>query len=63
MTEDDWPLNAVPMQRDRMDPGLQAAVKRRAREIWEQEGRPQGKDTNIWLRAELDILGQAPPLA
>ena len=31
-------------------------IKERAYYIWEEMGRPQGKDVEIWLRAEKDIL-------
>jgi hypothetical protein len=30
-------------------------VKRRAREIWEEEGRPEGREYSHWLRAKLDV--------
>lgn len=45
------------------DTGLIEAVRRRAHELWEQEGRPEGSDLDHWTRAEQEILGQAPPLA
>jgi DnaJ-class molecular chaperone len=32
-------------------------IKERAAQIWEEEGRPQGKDFDIWLRAEKEIKG------
>jgi hypothetical protein len=31
------------------------AIRERAFEIWEQEGRPQGKHLGHWLRAEAEI--------
>lgn len=63
MDRDDWPVSTVPMRKDAMDPGVYAAIRRRARDIWEAEGRPQGREVEHWLRAEMEILGQAPPLA
>lgn len=45
------------------DTGVIAAVRRRAYELWEQEGRREGNDLEYWTRAEQEILGQAPPLA
>lgn len=30
-------------------------IESRAREIWEEEGRPSGKDVAIWLRAEAEL--------
>ena len=32
------------------------AIRERADEIWEQEGRPDGKDLDHWLRAEAEII-------
>ncbi len=32
----------------------QAEIERRAREIFEQTGRPAGRDLDIWLQAETD---------
>lgn len=34
---------------------LQDATRRRAYEIWEGEGRPEGEDLDIWLAAEKQI--------
>ena len=31
------------------------AIGARAREIWEQNGRPAGRDLEFWLQAELEI--------
>jgi hypothetical protein len=44
----------------------QAEIERRARELFEQVGRPAGRDLDIWLRAEADYLrvshqGQSSP--
>ncbi len=33
-------------------------IARRAYELWENEGRPQGKDTAHWLQAEAEIRHQ-----
>jgi len=32
-------------------------VQKKAYFIWEKEGHPQGKDWDIWLRAEKEIFG------
>jgi hypothetical protein len=32
-------------------------IRLRAHEIWEQEGRPEGRSHEHWLRAEREILG------
>ncbi len=33
-------------------------IKEKAQNIWEEEGRLQGKDTDIWCRAEKEVLSQ-----
>ena len=32
-------------------------VQKKAYFIWEKEGQPQGKDWDIWLKAEKEVLG------
>jgi hypothetical protein len=31
------------------------AISQRAQELWEKQGRPQGRDTEIWLEAERQL--------
>ena len=31
-------------------------IKARARELWEQNGRPTGRDLEFWLQAEAEII-------
>ena len=31
-------------------------IKARARELWEQNGRPAGRDLEFWLQAEAEII-------
>ena len=31
------------------------AVRARAHQLWEQAGRPEGRDREFWLQAELDL--------
>ncbi len=31
------------------------AISARAQEIWEQNGRPSGRDLNFWLQAESEV--------
>ena len=31
------------------------AIRARAQQLWEQAGRPQGRDQEFWLQAELDL--------
>ena len=33
-------------------------VRERAYEIWQQEGRPQGKAVEHWLRAEAEVAAE-----
>lgn len=35
----------------------QEDISQRARELWESYGRPEGRDTEIWLEAERQLLG------
>ena len=35
----------------------QEEISQRARELWERYGRPDGRDTEIWLEAERQLLG------
>ncbi len=37
------------------------AISRRAYELWEQEGRPDGSDLRHWLQAEQELSGSASP--
>ncbi|WP_456837471.1 DUF2934 domain-containing protein [Bradyrhizobium sp. USDA 4486] len=39
--------------------GLVDETRRRAYELWERAGRPQGRDAEFWLRAEREVLDQA----
>lgn len=34
------------------------AISARAREIWEENGRPEGRDLEFWLQAESEIGGR-----
>ena len=38
-----------------IDPNLMARIRKRAYEIWEDEGRPEGRDRIHWLRAEAEF--------
>ena len=33
-------------------------VRRRAYQLWEEAGRPEGRSNEFWLRAEEEILGK-----
>jgi hypothetical protein len=33
-------------------------IRQRAFELWEQDGRPEGRDTEYWFRAEAELAGQ-----
>jgi hypothetical protein len=47
----------------------EATIRERAYLLWEQEGRPEGRETEFWMRAEaavtesaqLQTLTQTPP--
>ena len=38
-----------------MDPVLEETIRSRAYEIWEEEGRPSGRDVEHWIRAVLEL--------
>jgi len=42
-----------------MDHGRDEQVRQRAHEIWEQEGRPHGKEKEHWERAEREVQSNA----
>jgi hypothetical protein len=42
-------------------PDLDREVARRAYEIWEDEGRPNGRDRDHWARAEQAVLADTAP--
>jgi hypothetical protein len=35
-------------------------IRVRAREIWEQHGRPSGRDVEFWLQAEAELKDRQP---
>jgi len=42
-----------------MNEGPEKSIHARAYEIWEKEGRPEGRDQDHWLRAEQEIAGKS----
>ena len=46
------------MTRQFPDPISVEAIRQRAYEIWEREGRPVGKSAEHWLRAEAELRNQ-----
>ena len=41
----------------------EAAIRQRAYAIWEEEGRPHGREWDHWARASQEILSRAPVAA
>ena len=39
---------------------LQRRIQQRAYELWEHEGRPEGRDDAHWAQAEREIVGRRP---
>jgi hypothetical protein len=37
----------------------ESRIRARAHELWEQHGRPQGRDEEFWLQAERELVGSA----
>jgi hypothetical protein len=38
----------------------EAAIRERAYAIWEEEGRPEGREWDHWVRASREILARMP---
>jgi hypothetical protein len=36
---------------------LKQQIRSRAHELWEQQGRPAGRDVEFWLQAEEEVIG------
>ncbi len=49
-----------PAQSAAIIPPTQPDISRRAAELWENYGRPEGRDLEIWLEAERQLLGVDP---
>jgi hypothetical protein len=43
--------------------GHEESIRRRAYEIWEEEGRPEGRQDEHWARAAAEVAGLARPEA
>jgi Protein of unknown function (DUF2934) len=39
-----------------MDEELKRRIRARARELWEADGRPEGRDMDYWTKAEEELL-------
>ncbi|HDN85808.1 MAG: hypothetical protein DRP81_08015 [Candidatus Omnitrophota bacterium] len=37
---------------------ISECIRERAYYLWEEKGKPQGKDLDIWIKAEREILSQ-----
>ena len=44
------------------DPDTEGQIASRAHAIWEEEGRPDGRDREHWARAEREVLDVAEDL-
>ena len=42
-----------------MDVETLRRIRERAYALWEEDGRPEGREQDYWLRAEEDILNQS----
>lgn len=40
-----------------MDEAREHAIRERAYQLWESEGRPQGREEEYWRRAEQELAG------
>ncbi len=39
------------------------AIRQRAYELWEQDGRPEGREFDYWLKAEAEFASREPAAA
>src|SRR5437763_1846772 len=39
------------------DRDLESRIRQRAHQIWEEEGRPEGRDREHWVRASREVMG------
>ena len=46
------PLSSLTLEK------LSKWIRERAYYLWEEEGRPQGKDLDIWVKAEREVFSQ-----
>lgn len=49
------PPTATTTYGDAMTNPHEEAIRARAHQLWEQAGRPEGRDREFWLQAELDL--------
>ena len=49
---------AVPPSVSKSNGDLEDEIRQRAYELYEQEGRQEGRDQEYWLRAEAEIRGR-----
>ena len=47
------------LQQHREAPRTREEIRTRARELWAQNGRPDGRDLEFWLQAESEISDQS----
>jgi hypothetical protein len=47
-------------KKDTRENVIHEQVARRARELWEQEGKPDGKQAEHWAEAEKQLFGPVP---
>lgn len=38
---------------------LEQTIRERAHTLWEADGRPEGRETEYWLRAEREVMNQS----
>jgi hypothetical protein len=50
-------MKKTAMQNGSLAYPTQESISQRARELWERYGRPDGRDNEIWLEAERQLMG------
>ncbi|MBS0630293.1 MAG: DUF2934 domain-containing protein [Verrucomicrobia bacterium] len=51
---------ATPAPVERPNRDLQAEITHQAQQLWRSYGQPHGRDLDIWLEAERQVLGADP---
>lgn len=50
---------SVPLSTDEEEISFEERIARRAYELWQQEGCPEGRETNFWQEAERQLKVEA----
>ena len=49
---------SVPVKSEQLNPEQQERIRRRARQIYEEQGREEGRALNHWLQAKAEVVNR-----